>query len=193
MPSTIRDLTELTTVAVDDYILISDTSDVTNRDKRISITNLQLPLPHISGTPVAGRVASWFSATTLQDAGFAASDVARLSQIQTQTGRTTFQAATGATLAYGAIVPLGQNSFSSRSTLVSNVTKRVYGQFVAYNVTNAVQLVGTIDIANGASQTLTLGASNTWLLDVSSSDNTLGIQRTASGSQIALTLIIGWI
>jgi hypothetical protein len=40
MPSTIRDLTELTTVAVDDYILISDTSDVTNRDKRISKANL---------------------------------------------------------------------------------------------------------------------------------------------------------
>lgn len=40
MPSTIRDLTELTAVAVDDYILISDTSDVVNRDKRISKANL---------------------------------------------------------------------------------------------------------------------------------------------------------
>lgn len=40
MPSTIRDLTELTTVAVDDYLLINDTSDLTNRDKRISRANL---------------------------------------------------------------------------------------------------------------------------------------------------------
>jgi hypothetical protein len=40
MPSTIRDLTELTTVASDDYLVISDTSDVTNRDKRISRLNL---------------------------------------------------------------------------------------------------------------------------------------------------------
>lgn len=40
MPSTIRDLTELTTVAPDDYVLISDTSDLTNRDKRISRLNL---------------------------------------------------------------------------------------------------------------------------------------------------------
>lgn len=40
MPSTIRDLTELTVIAPDDYLLISDTSDVVNRDKRISRLNL---------------------------------------------------------------------------------------------------------------------------------------------------------
>jgi hypothetical protein len=40
MPSTIRDLSELTAVAPDDYLVISDTSDVTNRDKRISKANL---------------------------------------------------------------------------------------------------------------------------------------------------------
>lgn len=40
MPSTIRDLTELTAVAVDDYFLVSDTSDLTNRDKKISQINL---------------------------------------------------------------------------------------------------------------------------------------------------------
>jgi hypothetical protein len=67
MPSTIRDLTELTTVATDDYVLISDTSDVTNRDKRVSITNLQTNTAKKTGTPVAGRIASWSDANTLQD------------------------------------------------------------------------------------------------------------------------------
>jgi hypothetical protein len=85
VPSTIRDLTELTTVAVDDYLLISDTSDVTNRDKRISTANLQLALPKKTGTPVAGRVAGWADANTLNDGGFAISDIARLSVAQTYT------------------------------------------------------------------------------------------------------------
>lgn len=67
MPSTIRDLTELTAVAVDDYVLISDTSDVTNRDKRISVTNLQSGVAKKTGTPVVNRVATWADANTLQD------------------------------------------------------------------------------------------------------------------------------
>jgi hypothetical protein len=79
MPSTIRDLTELTAVAVDDYLLISDTSDVTNRDKRISTTNLLLNMARKAGTPVAGRVAGWADANTVNDGGFAISDIARLS------------------------------------------------------------------------------------------------------------------
>jgi hypothetical protein len=61
MPSTIRDLTELTTVATDDYILISDTSDVTNRDKRISITNLQSGVVKTTGTQVVAGVKGFSS------------------------------------------------------------------------------------------------------------------------------------
>jgi hypothetical protein len=85
MPSTIRDLTELTAVAADDYFLVSDTSDVTNRDKRISRTNLLASAVFVSGTPTAGRVASWLNATTVQDGGFAVSDIARLSVANTFT------------------------------------------------------------------------------------------------------------
>lgn len=92
MPSTIRDLSELTTVAIDDYLLISDTSDTTNRDKRISTANLQLALPKKSGTPVAGRVAGWLDANTLSDGGFAISDIARLSVAQTFLNQPTFNA-----------------------------------------------------------------------------------------------------
>jgi hypothetical protein len=54
MPSTIRDLTELLAVAVDDYILISDTSDVTNRDKRISKANFSGGLMTGGGTLATG-------------------------------------------------------------------------------------------------------------------------------------------
>jgi hypothetical protein len=61
MPSTIRDLTELTTVATDDYILISDTSDVTNRDKRISITNLQSGVVRTTGTQTVAGVKGFSS------------------------------------------------------------------------------------------------------------------------------------
>jgi hypothetical protein len=92
MPSTIRDLTELTAVAVDDYLLISDTSDVTNRDKRISTSNLQAGVVKPAGTPVAGRVASWASASQIQDGGFAVSDISRLSTAQSMTALKTFTA-----------------------------------------------------------------------------------------------------
>jgi hypothetical protein len=111
MTSYVRDLTELTTVATNDYLLISDTSDVTNKDKRISQLNLvganitgggtlatggfTVTWPATgtavlkSGTPVAGRVASWLDANTVQDGGFAVTDIARLSQSQTFTGAPT--------------------------------------------------------------------------------------------------------
>jgi hypothetical protein len=90
VPSTIRDLTELTTIAADDYFLISDTSDVTNRDKRISRTNLNSPFK--SGAPVAGRIASWADANTVQDGGFAISDIARLSVANNFAALATFAA-----------------------------------------------------------------------------------------------------
>jgi hypothetical protein len=68
MPSTIRDLTELTAVAVDDYFVVSDTSDVTNRDKRISQTNLiGFPAADISRLSVAQS----FSALKTFGAGLA--------------------------------------------------------------------------------------------------------------------------
>lgn len=61
MPSTIRDLTELTAVATDDYMLISDTSDVTNRDKRISVTNLQSGVVKTTGTQTVAGVKGFSS------------------------------------------------------------------------------------------------------------------------------------
>jgi hypothetical protein len=107
MPSTIRDLTELTTVAVDDYLLISDTSDTSNRDKRISTANLQLALPKKSGTPVAGRVAGWLDANTLNDGGFAISDIARLSVAQTFINQPTFSSGAIFTLNLGMAAHMG--------------------------------------------------------------------------------------
>jgi len=99
MPSTVRDLTELTTVADGDYLLISDTSDVVNRDKRITRLNLvganiygggsintngfTLTVPTTgtavikSGNPTAGRVVEWLDSYRIQDSGIAAADVVK--------------------------------------------------------------------------------------------------------------------
>ena len=81
MPSTLRDLSELTAVANDDQLLVSDTSDVINRDKKISRLNLlgsnisgggsiatggnSLTIPAsgsaVVGTGTAGRISQWSS------------------------------------------------------------------------------------------------------------------------------------
>lgn len=91
MPSTIRDLTELTAVAVDDYFLVSDTSDVTNRDKKISQANLLGSAALRTGVPVLNRVATWANGTTLQDSTVSILDMGRLSVAQTYTGLITAQ------------------------------------------------------------------------------------------------------
>lgn len=110
MPSTIVDLSELTAVAVDDYLLIRDTSDVTNRDKKISVTNLQTNLAQKSGTPVAGNVARWASASSIVDSNVPISDVARLSQSQAfsamQTNNGGMVNAPTATNVFGAIISM---------------------------------------------------------------------------------------
>jgi hypothetical protein len=101
MPSTLRDLTELTTVADDDYFLVSDTSDVINRDKKISRLNLlgtdiagggaintggfDLTVPatgtavlrNSAPTPVAGNAVRWVDSNKVEDAGYVAGDAAR--------------------------------------------------------------------------------------------------------------------
>lgn len=119
MPSTIRDLTELTAVAANDYLLISDTSDVTNRDKRIAISNLQINLAQKTGTPVLNRVASWLDSNTVQDAGYLASDVARLSVGQTYTGKPTFNAGIGVMSMYYQLLTVNANAVQSITPLDS--------------------------------------------------------------------------
>lgn len=92
MPSTIRDLTELTVVATDDYLLISDTSDVVNRDKRISKSNL---LSNISGN---GLIATGGFTLTVPATGIAS----LLGVAQTSTALKAFSA--GLTLGAGSDV-----------------------------------------------------------------------------------------
>lgn len=155
MPSTIRDLTELTAVALDDYILISDTSDVVNRDKRISKLNFSggsitgggtlitggfsLTVPASgtaalrSGAPVAGRVASWSDANAVQDGGFAASDIARLSQAVTFVSQITalnFLSALVSSLANGAVVNV--TSPGSGLAIFASTSDATLGGIIAY-------------------------------------------------------------
>lgn len=69
---TIAELNELTTPDVDDYLVVRDMSDVTDKDKKMKVGTF----PYKFGTPVAGRVARWKDANTVEDAGFLAADIA---------------------------------------------------------------------------------------------------------------------
>jgi hypothetical protein len=82
------DLDEHTTLAADDKVKTWDTSDVGNRDKWMALAKFVLK----SGTPTAGNVASWASATLLQDSGVALSNLAKLAAAQTFSGAKTFSA-----------------------------------------------------------------------------------------------------
>jgi len=100
MPSTLRDLSELTAPEGVDQLLISDTSDVLNRDKKISRLNLvganitgggtistaghsvSFPAPGIvalktSASPSVGAAVQWADANTLEGAGYLADVVVR--------------------------------------------------------------------------------------------------------------------
>src|SRR5262245_49003369 len=85
MPSTIADLNELTAPASNDFMLVRDVSDVTDRDKKMQLQRLAIK----SGTPTAGRVTGWLDANQVQDGGFAVSDIARLSTAQSFTSALT--------------------------------------------------------------------------------------------------------
>jgi hypothetical protein len=66
MPSTILDLNELTAPAYNDFMLVRDISDASDRDKKMQLQRMVLK----SGTPVAGHIAAWVDAYSLQDAGY---------------------------------------------------------------------------------------------------------------------------
>lgn len=77
MGSSIATLNELTVIAIDDYLLVHDTSDLLDQDKRISQTNLMASYSVRSGTPTAGRVASWITPTSIGDSGIAVTQLAQ--------------------------------------------------------------------------------------------------------------------
>src|SRR4030095_14032428 len=67
---TIRDLNELTTPAATDYLLVADTSDLVDKDKKMLMSKVVMK----SGTPLAGHAATWLDANTLQDGGVVGKD-----------------------------------------------------------------------------------------------------------------------
>jgi len=88
---TISDLNELTIPDPLDLMLVREASDLVDRDKKMKLGQLAFK----AQTPVAlaNRVAAWKDANTLFDAGFAYTDVARLSQGQTYLGANLFSGA----------------------------------------------------------------------------------------------------
>lgn len=73
MPSYITNLNELTAPAANDYVLVSDTSDSLDKDKKMLLAKMALK----NGTPTAGRVVSWTDANQVQEASYLAADVVR--------------------------------------------------------------------------------------------------------------------
>lgn len=69
----VSDLSELTSPAANDFMLVSDTSDPLFPDKKMQLSKMVIK----SGTPTASRLASWTDANTIQDAGFLVSDFVR--------------------------------------------------------------------------------------------------------------------
>ena len=67
---TVRDLNELTAPVGTDYVLVADTSDLVDKDKKMQLSHLPLK----SGTPTAGHVATWLDANTVQDGGTVLTD-----------------------------------------------------------------------------------------------------------------------
>jgi hypothetical protein len=67
---TLRDLNELTVPAATDYLLVADTSDLTDKDKKMLLSRLAIK----NGTPTAGHVAVWLDANNVQDGGVFAAD-----------------------------------------------------------------------------------------------------------------------
>jgi hypothetical protein len=73
MASYVANLNELTAPVFNDFVLVSDTSDSVDTDKKMQLVKLAIK----NGTPTAGRLVSWTDANQVQDAGFAIADLAR--------------------------------------------------------------------------------------------------------------------
>lgn len=68
----IADLNEMTTLAINDYLLASDTSDATDKNKKLKTGAFAI----LASPGVAGQVASWLDANFVQAGGIAAANVA---------------------------------------------------------------------------------------------------------------------
>jgi hypothetical protein len=168
MPSTIRDLTELTTIAVDDYFVISDTSDVTNRDKRISQANLL---------------------------GFTQSDIGRLSIAQTYTALKTFNAGislgneTLSVYDEGTWVPVLQGSTGNPTvtyTTQSGIFTRI-GRVMFYTVTITISTIsgGSGDVRITMPSAVVTGATGAMFIngvDLPGTPVSVGINPTSGQS-----------
>lgn len=176
MPSTLRDLSELTAVANDDQLLVSDTSDVINRDKKISRLNLlgsnisgggsiatggnSLTIPAsgsaVVGTGTAGRISQWSSVN----------EVAASTLLKSGAGLLSLSAAATATLTVpgtgtAALLEMGQtyagaNTFTAQQTFNGGVIASV---FLTTQITINAGSVVTLPAPFGGAVILTARAS----------------------------------
>lgn len=96
----------------------------------------------VSGTPTAGRTVEWTDANTIEDAGFATSDIARLSQAQTFAESQTVETS-------------GVDGWILQKTgLAHGITNKaptdVHGAFESYSVNGGAYLLGITKSASEA-------------------------------------------
>jgi hypothetical protein len=141
MPSTVRDLSELTTIDNADMFLVSDTSDVVNRDKRISRLNLMGTdmVKRIGTLTTVGHLPQFHDDNTIKGSGIHYLDVARLGTAQSYTALATFSAgiklgASPTTLNYyeeGTWTPALQ--FGGASNGLTYASQGLIGRFIRVN------------------------------------------------------------
>lgn len=185
MPAYVSNLNELTAPAANDYVLVSDTSDAVDRDKKMQLAKMAIK----NGTPTAGRLASWTDANFLQDAGFLTTDVVRK---------------TGTPVAGRGVSWVDANTIQDSGYLTADVVRKT-GTPTANNITtwNAANIVQDGGIAVSAlarkAGTPVLANIASWLDAITLQDGgiaisdlaRLGVGQTFTGANIfsALTTI----
>lgn len=195
MPSTLRDLTELAAVAApDDLFLVSDTSDVINRDKKISRLNLvgsnitgggsintggfSLTVPATgnavirNGNPVAANAVRWTDTNRVEDAGVAFDQmVKRIGSFTTLDMLTIWH---DTNTVKGTVVP------------INDVARLSVGQtYTTLNTFNAGVKLGT------GQTTLSMYQEGTWTPALTFGGTANGLTYSASGGQIGRYIRIG--
>lgn len=137
-----------------------------------------------TGTPVTGRAASWNTANVLQDAGFDASDIARLSQAVTFLSTLRVGGASQFLHLQRAIVTINDTSFTTVATGLTG-TALIFLQAVAANngvsgMLFSVNSGGTLVFTQVANVALMSGAPTGFFLGYQASGTSLQIQAGAS-------------
>src|SRR5215204_2135844 len=151
---TIVDLNELTAPDSEDFWVVRDVSDVTDKDKKVKLGKFPLK----GGTPVAGHIASWLDTGTVQDGGLVATDLYQKTQVYlvdknftndpTAKRFNTIGAAVTAAPA-NCTIQIGPGTYTENVTLAQHGTRLIGGgksRFDGTNLVGGTLVVGQVNI-----------------------------------------------